>query len=354
MTLALLILGLASVLRIVLFFREGNRWSAADETVMARLGLAAAVPGYSYRDACYAWLEHENSAKWPGIVRYGNIFLLGALYRLTKSNTYYVPSAVSTAAGIGSLWVGWLIAQAVGIDPTVAALLLAASPLQLHLGRRALQDSLVCCLTLLALWMGLAGWVPIAFLALAALVAVKETAALHMLAVGSAWVVAGVPWTHALACIAAGSLLYFWVFWAISGEALLLWKLAKRLTQARHDSYGKDEQQGHWHRLPIDLALLAPLPVALAIRSELSAVTAFLVALLVVQSLIPILRSVRMVTAADTAIRLLAATVAPLPLAALILILDLVLFVRVFQKGEVYDPVTSNLVSALGFAPKRA
>lgn len=350
---AIAILLAASAFRVWLWATEGGKWSAADETVMARLGLAASQPHYSYRRACHQWLEEPRAANWPGIVRYANVLLLGLLYRLTRRNNYYIPSGVATAASIGTLWLSWLL---VGSGSPWAALVVALSPLQLHLGRRALQDQLVCCTTLAALYAGLHGHLAIAAVLVGAVIAVKETTAIHTLAIGAAWLVAGVPLWHVVASLGAGCWLYFFGFVALTREPLLLWKLGKRLTNARLDSYGIDHQQGAFHRLPVDFFLLAPMAFVLAVRTgALGPVAAFAVVMVAVQSVFPVLRSARMVTAADAAMHVLAATAVG-PVAALaVAATNTYIFWRVFQRGEqVYDPVNANLVVALGFAPKRS
>lgn len=349
MTLAILI-G-ASLFRLWLWWTEGKKWSAADETVMCRLGIAAAAPGYSYRRACHEWLEHPEASKWPGVVRFGNIFLLGAAFRISKRNSYYVASALSTAASIATLWLSWLLVP----DGTVwAALAISFSALQLHLGRRALQDQTICALTLGALLAGLSGQLLLAAVLAAALIAFKETTALHTLALGAAWVANGSGPVAVVAAIAGSWALYFAAFCAITREPLLLWKLGRRLTEARHDSYGIEHQQGALHRLPVDLFLLAPAAVVLALRTtDLTPLVVFAVALLAVQSAVPILRSVRMVTAADAAVHVVAASFVSPVLACAVAAADLYIFWRVFQRRAVYDPITLNLVTALGFAPKR-
>lgn len=350
MTLGILIA--ATLIRVWLWWREGEKWSAADETVMCRLGIAAAAPRYSYRRACHEWLEHPEASKWPGVVRFGNIFLLGAAFRLARRNSYYVASAISTAASIATLWLSWLLVPS---GTVWAALAVSFSALQLHLGRRALQDQTICALTLAALLAGLSGHPILAAVLAAALVAAKETTALHTLALGAAWIANGSGLAPVAVTIAGSWALYFAAFCAITREPLLLWKLARRLTEARHDSYGIEHQQGAFHRLPADLFLLAPVAFLLAFRSAtVSPLVVFAIALVAIQSAVPILRSVRMVTAAAAAIHVIAASAISPVLACAVVAADLYVFWRVFQRAAVYDPITLNIVTALGFAPKRS
>lgn len=351
---ALGVLIAATLLRVWLWSRAA-RWSPSDETVMARLGLQAAAPGYSYRRACHDWLKREDAYHWPGMVRFGNVLLVGAAFRLFRANTYSVPAAVSTAAGIATLWLSWALALWAGCPPTATtALILAFSPLQLHLGRRALQDQLVCATTLAALYSGLAGHPLIGLVFMAAMVAVKETTVPHVACVAIAWAWAGMPWMYAAGCTVGAAALYIAAFTALTGEPLLLWKLGKQLWGATASTYGVEHQEGEWHRLLVDLLMVSPVAFLLAVHgwTSVSAVCAFFWFVLFFQNFFPVMRCVRMVLSAEAVLRVIAAT-SPVGLvyAACVAVTDLTLFRQVFQRGEVYDPVHENLAVALGFCP---
>lgn len=345
---ALTILALASVARVALLSLP-IVWSKADETVMARLALKAAAPGYSYRRACEEWIRDPANARWPGMVRFAAIFLVAALYRITRRNTYYVPAATQTAAGIASLWLAWFLACRMFPGSEIAAaLVLAASPLQLHLGRRALQDMGVCALTLAALSALLAApWFTVVPLAL--LPAYKETSLPVWLPVAAfAWWV-GVPPLTILAILTVAGALYWGAWTALTRRPFFLLTFARFGAAARLDSYGR-EQEGAPHRLLVDLFLLGPVAFICAARSDWSPALGFVLAFVAIQSCIPILRCVRMVTAADAMMRVAVCAVAPWWLAALVLATDLIVFGRVFVRAGTYDPITKNLVAALGMS----
>lgn len=332
-------------------------FSGADETVMMRMAAQTTASDYSYRLACNRWLESPALWKYPGIIRYGNILLVGGLMRLVGKVTFRVATSVSTAAGIASVALTWAIARQLAPgSETYAVMLAATSPLQLHLGRRALQDETVCALTLAGIAAGITGHLVLAALALTALLAVKETTLTAWPALLGCFWLARVPLLSAAAVLAAAPALFVAGFSLLSRRPLLFLKLFRSVRAAIGDDYGR-QQEGAPNRLPVDLLLLAPLVFMAAARSGLTPAVAFVALHLAAHSIVPIMRSIRMVTASEAMLRVVAAAVIanwdPLSGALFIAVnayAEYLLFRRVFVQAGVYDPVTANVTRALGMS----
>jgi hypothetical protein len=99
-TVALAIFLLASLARLLL--NNVQEFSPSDENVMLRYAAQTTARDYSYRLACERWLETPRAWLFPGIIRYGNIFLIGGLCRLFRVVSFRIPSTVSTVSGQAS------------------------------------------------------------------------------------------------------------------------------------------------------------------------------------------------------------------------------------------------------------
>lgn len=334
------------------------RYSPADETSMLTLARLAASRGFRYRQHCESWLACPEQWTTPGPVRFGNVFLLAGLFRLTGRWTHRTMAWVSTVAGALQVLAVYGIATELGSGGLWAAALAAVSPLGLAMGRRALQDAAVSATALGACWALLAGHHASAALLLGFLLAQKETALLMFPAVAAVSWAAGRPaWWPLLAGVAA----YVAVFAALTGgRVLLLWRFARAVSSVGPHPYSVGHQSGPLHRLPLDLFALAPVTLLLATQGGArhpAAVGSYL--LLLVLGLVPATRNVRLALPADGLLRVVAATALaswslPVALAALVAVVasELWIFRRVFLREGVYDPVTANLVSALGCAPR--
>jgi hypothetical protein len=357
-TAALLIFAAATIARLAL--NNVRVFSRADETAMLCLASQTTAPEYSYGRACERWLETPTAWHFPGVIRYGNIYLVGSLCRLFRVVSYRIPAAVSTAAGIASVALTWAIARRLAPgSETIAVALTASSPLQLHLGRRALQDETVCSLTLAGILAGITGHTVLAAFALAALLSVKETTLTAWPALLGCFWLAGLPLLPSAAVLCAAPVLFIAGFSAISRRPLLFPKFFRSVGAATADEYGRT-QEGAPQRLPVDLLLLAPLVFMAAARSGLTPAVAFVALHLTAHSVVPIMRSVRMVTASEAMLRAVAAAVIakwdPVTAACFVglnLYCESMLFRRVFTGASgIYDPVTKNLTRALGMSPE--
>lgn len=334
-------------------------FSPSDEAAMLRMAAQTTDRAYSYRQACHRWLESPHLWKFPGIVRYGNVFLVGRLMRLFTNVTFRVQSSISTASGIASMALTWVIARRLAPgSETIALALASTSPLQLHLGRRALQDELVCALMLSGFAAGITGHPVLSALSLAALLSVKETTLTAFPAFLGAFWLAGVPLHSSLGPLVAAPALFVLGFCVISREPLLFPKFFRAVKAAKDDWYGR-LQEGAPNRLPVDLMLVAPLVFVAACRSGMTPAVLFVLLHLGVHSIVPIMRSIRMVTASEAMLRVVAAGVIAKwdPFLAVMFLgvnayAEYLLFRRVFMHEAVYDPVTPNLVVALGMSPK--
>ena len=234
----------------------------------------------------------------------------------------------------------WALA---GHVPAWAALLCAASPALHIVSRRRLQDGPVAALTLVALGFALRGNGIGVAITVAALLSVKEAALFATPAVFAATLYSPDP-SSALYGLAGGVAAWAVGLSIIYGPRLALRTL--RAASAGHSNpYAAEHQKGAPHRLIVDLALVSPAAVIAACVGHGLAATLALV-LVAVHALAPI-RNLRFIIAADLLIRCAAvAAIGDRPglLGAMI---GTGLFIS-FRLRAIYDPVTANLVEALG------
>lgn len=273
------------------------------------------------------------------------------------------------------------------------ALLLAVSPLHLAMARRALSDSLVAMLIIVALWLFLfalcapyraSRWWVVAGSFLAMFLVKEGTAIFIVFAWGALlwharraqqplrwWPVCAVsliPVTGAglLTICAAGGIAPAWqVVWAA-------------LTSSLTNTYAMLYGSGPWYRYLIDYLLLSPwttilyllwLGYVLAVRRAdahvwlWTAVPIFLVAAGML-----ITKNVRYLLALETPIRLgavlllqrllrdhpgdLRATGRMLAVVALLMGTELLTFAQFFVEGQLYDPVSSHLLQLREMIPR--
>lgn len=359
MTLSLLaILAVAAVLRVR--WNDVTDYSPADETSMLGHGRAVLERGFSYREYCERWLSKPDLFSTPGPVRFGNIYLLALAFRITGRSTHRTMAWVSTIAGVLQVAAVYGIGLQIASDRAAlfAAALAAVSPLGLAMGRRALQDAAVSATTLGATWALLAGHSFAGAALLAFLLAQKETAALFFPAVAAVCWLAGRPvwWPFPLAALG-----YAAAFAILArGRVGLLWRFARAVSSVGAHRYSVAHQSGPIHRLALDLFILGPVACLLGASSGSMIALPGAGALVLVLGLVPATKNVRLALPADGLIRVAAgvAMAAWNPLVAgAVLVLgglaELWIFRRIFRIGGVYDPVTANLVAALGMAPGR-
>lgn len=301
---------------------------------------------------------------------------------------------VSLAAFLALIVVAFLSVRHHPGATTAAALvlLLAASPLQLAMARRALSDSLnaalwtaslaLCIEAMVAEWRR--GWLLVA-LAFAATLLVKELnviivpVALALLAVDggrrgrlpSAWALVGVailPLTLSAAAIAA----------AAGGIQPAIDALRALTSQAGENTYGLQFGSGPWFRYVVDFLLVSPwttllyvvwLGLLVAERGDDRRLVAWaLVPLLFVAAVSPTLKFIRWALPLDVPIRLGAVlavqrlvgdrpgrpwgTVRLAVVIAALVAVDLASFQTLFVAADIYDPSSPLLLWWRGFLPR--
>src|SRR5438132_6566045 len=166
------LLTVASAIRI--FFDNVTSFSPADETVYLRYTRLLAGGG-AYARVVRMFLDDRGMWVFPNPLRWSYLGATTLLCRIGGDCTYRTLAALSTVAGIAAValtyWIGLqLFARRTAL---FAAALMATSPLQLALGRRALSDEFFCAVVLASIAAMLAYrkpwvWVVVTTLAFAA------------------------------------------------------------------------------------------------------------------------------------------------------------------------------------------
>ncbi len=391
-TTALLFLILIAGAALRIAVDDVREYSPDDEAVYVRTTAFLHEHGWSrYPALVRDYLAHPAEWLYPHPMRWGHFALTTLACEFSGKCDARTLAGLSTAAGILSILLTFLLGREVlGDDAAlIAAALTVTSPLQLAMGRRALQDEVFCASVLLTLWLAAvvvrrAGAAPRGrLLLIAASIAattltlgVKESSVLlfpgFLLFL---FVLAPSPRMQSLPRIA---ILLFVPPVLHAGITLLLcggWKtyfelLHVVMTSASSAStpFAQQYSTGPFHRPLFDLVILSPLVMVLAVaaaarsRGErgLTALTLFGAATLIVFGLLT-LKNVRYVIPVDPVARLLAASLlASLPRRPWLLLgaigviaaTELRVFYDVFELADVYDPVTDSLLRALGATPQ--
>lgn len=394
---AVVILGAA----VRLLVREGVAFSPADEArylAMARSiveGGLGAYPALVAEHLQKTWL-HE----YPSPLRYAHVILAALACKLHGSVSFAALAGLSTAAGV--VTVGATAALGARMASVrhgvVAALFIAVSPLQLALGRRALQDEVVvasCALTLLAFTyverdlrfvagktLASAGL----FVASASVfLALKETSALLYISFIALVVVdacrrrgSWAPRVFLVLVPPAVAVLGFLLLGGSLEQGLDLMRLSAASAET---PYARAYMAGPPHRVVVDLFLLVPCTVALAAaglgessRLRTSAgwrvaatFATFATVALVVAAGLPknvrftaVVEPLLAIYAADTLLawsdRTTRAATRLVVMGAgcmLPVLASWAIFTRVFLERGVYDPTTVDLLAALDAVPHR-
>lgn len=343
------------------------------------------------RSAIHEWSSHAWLREGPLPFRITYIACGTGMCRLFGAYDLNALAMLSLGCGIVAVLLGFLLARRWFDTPTAfaAGALLITSPLATALSRCALQDSMFALLILAVMllleeyWQRKRRLTLLALtLAMTAAFLTKETFWLLYPVFGAALFFYGRRhgWSGRWALVLPFGLA------PLAALAVALW-LAGDWTTLRQTyafyaamqskiGYAQAFQQGPWFRYAVDLCLLAPVPLALAVagmatgtwqESGRKTAALYLVGGVAVFSLLPLLNA-RLILFADTPLRILAAaalvglargsgakpvrTWALVPLVLAVTFLDWHLFQKVFVEGKVYDPVTAHLVHALGFLPK--
>jgi 4-amino-4-deoxy-L-arabinose transferase-like glycosyltransferase len=379
---ALLLLGAA--LRILV--HDVPAYSRADETVYANFACRLASRGASeYRAMTEDFLRDPGAWGSPPPVRWAFIVPGAAAFVAADACSHALLAWLSTLASILALGLTFLVARRLTDDDTalVALALGVTSTLQLAMGRRALADAAFCACALLALWGFLALLeaeaprrrdLALTVAALTLCLGVKETSVLlypvlaAVLLVERGW--RGLRVSH-VAVFVLPLALHHLVFSLLVGDATLFFSVYAASTSTVGQEYAVQYQSGPPHRLLLDLLTLSPVVWIVALmglgmlahapapsRRERALAALFVLATLVF--CVAPSKNLRYVILSDPLARIVAAWAlvrwtpgrrAALALLATNAVVEWRLLDTVFRAGQVYDPVSDNLLRALKIIP---
>jgi 4-amino-4-deoxy-L-arabinose transferase-like glycosyltransferase len=388
---------LAAVLLVGIGLRIGyhgvEQYSRADETAYSNFSCEISRDGLGgFAKLSHGYLADERNWIYPSPARWGYI-LLGSvsadLFGCGPSGLAWLSTLAAIAALLFTAVIAYRLAgPRVAI---IAAAMVATSPLQIDLGRRALNDEVFCAIALSALWAIIAltragaedRWRPTRYVgAVAAMtlgLATKETfLLLYPMFLLPFFVGRTRPirWLPDALVFVLPPILHYAGFSMLAGNGGDFWKIMNAVQSTAGADYPDQYQNGPWHRLLIDLFLMAPIACALAVATVGTLVESGageerkpgrFVALLLVGGTIAFClvpsKCVRFVLVSDSLIRVLAAwglvwwwqrarkpswglwiVVAILVASAA---MEIHLFREVFITHGVYDPVSENLLRAL-------
>lgn len=332
-----------------------SKYSPADETVYAIQAKHVAAHGLSgYRRLVREYLAVPAAWDFPSPARFGWIGLCAFGMRCGLQQDPRGVATISAAAGVVTHALMMAIAHALGgqVAMLAAGALGLLSPLSLHLGRRALQDSAVVAATLASIYVELtAQWLLLPALLL--LLSLKESALLAWPALIVAALICGLGW-HDLLAFALAPVLFAAALAMLAASWRAVPELAKAIAKGQGTNYSKRYQAGPPQRGLVDLATLSPLILVAAALGAYTAPApaAFAALLLLAHGALPI-QNIRFAASADATLRIVVAiwlaTLPSMGLAAalpMLLISDWRVFRVVFLIGGVYDTVTYNLLRA--------
>lgn len=386
-TTALLILVFIAGAALRIAVNDVEEYAPDDEAVYVRTTAFLCQHGWtSYPALVRGYLANREAWLYPHPMRWGHFALTTLACKLSSKCDGRTLADLSTAAGIVSILLTFLLGrELLGAEVAlIAAALTVTSPLQLAMGRRALQDEVFCASVLLTLWLCaravrakeatprrlLLLWAP-AIAAMTLTLGIKESSLLLYPAfLLFVVVLAPSPRRRALPGIAAlvvlPPLLHAAVTVILCGGLrtyLALVNIVMTAASSSSTPFAQQYSSGPFHRPLFDLLILSPLVMVLAIAGaarsrrdrSLDALSLFAAATLIVFGLLA-LKNVRYVIPVDPVARLLAASVlASLPrrpwlfLGAIgvIAMTELKLFFDLFEMADIYDPLTESLLRAL-------
>lgn len=322
--------------------------------------------GASYRAAIEDFLADHRQWATASPVRFGYLYPLSLAVRyldhkpLFEARVFRVMTTLSALGGVAVVALTGAIAHALaGPEVALTAMSISTlSPLLLHLGRRALLDTIVAALTLGTLLALITGHPLVAAALIFVNMSVKETAPMAVPALVLAkWAAVGLEPIDALV-FTVPFVVWALVFCALARSFVLLWHVFRTIADIGEYPYGINHQSGPVHRLALDLFMLSPLAFLAASQAWSTPGALFALAMIVTNGVKASAKNVRMIAAADAGMRVAAATVLVSlpgilwPLAALAMIAaDAWTFRTVFVVGEVYDPVHDQMGRALKMAP---
>jgi hypothetical protein len=271
--LTLAVLGLGIALRV--YWNNAAVFSLGDEATYLRYGrelswrLFARFPSFAAE-----FLPDPERWSQPSPLRWAHWTLLADVCAMPGGCTSHTLTTLSTLGGVAALVFTWLLGREwLGEKATLVAVALnAVSPLQLHLGRRALGDELVCALILGALWaasrafaisrQGLR-WHGLAMVLCALALAEKETTLLWAPAFFALWALRqrarGARREDLLLLLAP--ILSLLGFCILSGSATLFFRdAAASAGSLSRQIYAVQSHSGPMQTYLLDFFALAPLP----------------------------------------------------------------------------------------------
>jgi Dolichyl-phosphate-mannose-protein mannosyltransferase len=388
--------GLAAILLVVLVgaalrlaWNDVSEYSRADETVYLSYARSVSQDPASYPQIVRAYIADPNSWVFPLPSRFAGIAITSAACVLAPC-THRTLAWLETLAGIAAIVMTYLVARNLFGETTaiLAAGLTATCPIQLGMGRRALEDELLLLTILGALWatvrIAQATMVPkrsvvVGVAAFTLALATKETFLLYYPALAAVLLIlkrTRLRLADAL-LFALPPVLFAGVFGLLTRDPFALVTLAGIQQAGRSMPYILEFQSGPVWEPFVDIYILAPLVsiaalismgIALASpaqrRRPAAALCAYVALLFAAYAFIP--KDARYFMPADAGMRMLAAwgvvsaasllgPVAPLLIAGggiVNAIVELLIFDAVFLRGNVYDPVLANLLRALDAIPR--
>jgi 4-amino-4-deoxy-L-arabinose transferase-like glycosyltransferase len=347
------ILAAAAALRI--WWNDVPAYSRADEAVYTNY--TRFLLDHSYRELVRDFITDQSRWVYPNPLRWGYFLLTSLTCRAAGRCDERMLAWLSTAAGLACVYLTYhlgkrLVSREAGL---VAAALTVTSPLQLALGRRALQDELFCALVLASLIALVENRRLATVAAITLALAVKETMFLSypalLLAAWTTWRKKDLP------LLLVPPLLYFAVFAILARSGGDFFRVMAIVRDAAGAPYAAQYQAGPPHRILIDLLTLSPLVVLLAAARRRWDLPAQISAVFILIFALVTSKNVRYAVMIDPMLRILAAStlleLARVRWAALaaVAVSELWLFHAVFIRARVYDPVTDNLLRALGAIP---
>ena len=360
----------AALLRIA--FNDVVRYSAADERHYVEATRLLVERGFfaGYRQLVVEHLAQPERWIYPPPLRWGYYALTTVTSHLRGSCDPRGLAWLSALFGVAAVPLAFAVGRRlVGVRGALfGAALVAVSPLELAMSRRALTDEVFCAGALLAAWMLLSQRRAAAVAALTFVFAVKETAfLLYPALVILIWHERRVRLADVIV-LALPPVIYFLVGSALSRSFSDFVAVARTPVATVAADYPTKYQAGPPHRLALDLFALSPLVCvgacfALAYLVETKdagarRLAAAMLAVLIVFSLAPS-KNVRYVIFVDPLLRLLVGWMLAarptlrmaIALTALDAVVELTLFLQVFLVGKVYDPVSDEILRALHVIP---
>jgi 4-amino-4-deoxy-L-arabinose transferase-like glycosyltransferase len=357
-------------------------FSRADETIyMLYTKALAAGSGYPYIIRVFV----DDRGMWvlPNPLRWSYLGATTLFASILGEPAYETLATLSTVAGIAAVILAyWIAGELFGSNVAlIATAIVATSPLQLALGRRALADEFYCALVLASiaslilylrdaktLW--LIAWIVTTTLTFAAK---EQFLFIYPVVLLYWWLTTRRVTFTTLAQWALPPFLFFAVFCLLARDVTSFFRIAHIITSAMTAPYAAAYQSGPPQRLIIDSLAVAPIITMLAIaaiaiialrRDAFTPAHRYLAVLvggfIAVHAILPS-QNLRYIVCADPLLRILVAAFIAIELRdrtrvviTLLVInaaVELALFHRIFITGGVYDPVTQNLLRALRMVP---